>query len=74
MQICNIGLKTIKDVLIFQQIANSIPGKVTVRKDIYVVDGKSLMGLFSLDTSANISVEMPDDATELANYVSNFVI
>lgn len=53
-----IRLKTIEDVKDFCKTAMKIPSEVYVTEGRCRVDGKSLMGLFSLDLSNPILVEV----------------
>lgn len=54
-------LSSISNVKSFSELAVHEKGKVTVRSGYYVVDGKSILGLFSLDLSKPISVECSDE-------------
>lgn len=51
-------LKTIEDVKDFCKTAMKIPSEVYVTEGRCRVDGKSLMGIFSLDLSNPITVEV----------------
>ena len=46
-----IKLVTVSDVALFNATCNSVNCKTILRSDCYVVDAKSLMGIFSLDLS-----------------------
>lgn len=67
-----IKISTISDVTNLCQEATKVDGDVTVRKGKYVVDGKSLMGIFSIDMSDGVQVEYPEDAAEFAEYIKKF--
>ncbi len=47
-------LSTITDVKDFVQIVNRYPYHVDLISDRYIVDGKSIMGIFSLDLAQPI--------------------
>lgn len=68
--IANIELNTIDDVKNFITIANEYDGQITVRSGGYAVDGKSIMGIFSLDLSKQLTVEFSD--TPIKEYLSKF--
>ena len=67
-----VKINGISDVSNFASMASRVNGDVIVKKGIYVVDGKSLMGLYSLDLTAGVTVEYPEDATDFENYVVTF--
>lgn len=67
-----VKINGISDVSNFASMASRVNGDVIVKKGIYVVDGKSLMGLYSLDLTAGVTVEYPEDATDFENYVITF--
>ena len=49
------GLQSIKN---FINIANKYPFDIILKSNKYVVDAKSIMGVFSLDLSKPVSVEI----------------
>jgi hypothetical protein len=59
----NILLKSINDVKDFVNIANRYEFDVDLTSGRYVVDAKSIMGIFSLDLSKAIKVEVQSDTT-----------
>lgn len=58
----NVRLNTIDSVKLFCERANICPCKLWLESDTYKVDAKSLMGIFSLDTSKSIALEVEDGA------------
>lgn len=56
----NVTLNTINDVKSFVNTSNKFNGDVLIRNGHYVVDGKSLLGIFSLDLSKGLTVEFSD--------------
>ena len=54
----NVLLNDIDLVKEFCRRATDVDGDVDVTKGRYVIDGKSIMGLFSLDLSQAITVEI----------------
>ncbi len=57
-----VDLNNIERVKKFVKIAMSIPTDVIVTEGKYTIDGKSLMGLFSLDLSRPVSVHVSEAA------------
>lgn len=56
-----INLNSIEGVKDLCLAACKQDGKVTVKSSTYVVDGKSVMGLFSLNLSEPVIVEVEDE-------------
>lgn len=56
-----INLNKITDINKFIEIASTIPSKVFVSTDEYVVDGKSILGVMSLDLSKDIVVKTEEE-------------
>lgn len=52
-----IYLNKINDITNFLKITNNSSGEFYIKSDKYIVDGKSLLGLFSLDLSKPITLE-----------------
>lgn len=44
------------------QLAGQVDGDVTFRKGVYCIDGKSLMGVLSINCSTGATVEYPESA------------
>ena len=75
MKAFNITLKSINDVKDFVNIVNKYNFDVDLASGRYVVDAKSIMGIFSLDLSKPIRVEVHDD--ECGNFcdeIKNFMV
>lgn len=73
-KIKTIKLNYISDVYKFVELACKIDGKVEVSSGSFVVDGASLMGIFSIDPSKKFAVEYPADADEFNDFISQFVV
>lgn len=70
-----IKLNQINDVQDFAKAATMMPFAVDLCSGRYVIDGKSLMGIFSLDLSQKIEVVAhTDDASALKAAVQKFVV
>ena len=59
-----IKLVSIDDVTNFCHVASNVIGDVTVKTDKYIVNGKSIMGVLSLDLSNPICVEVKGKTVE----------
>lgn len=67
-------LKSINDVKNFVRIANDFRYDVDLVSGRYVVDAKSIMGIFSLDLSSPILVNIhSDDCQDLIDELAPFV-
>lgn len=64
MQTFNLLLSSINDVKDFVNIVSKYDFDVDLTSGRYVVDAKSIMGIFSLDLSRPIKVEVHDDNCE----------
>lgn len=70
-----IKLDTIKKVKDFVELANSIPNLVDVSRGRFSVDGKSLLGMFSLDLEQDLKATIYGDITEdVAHKISQFEV
>jgi len=67
-----IKLRGINDVVKFTQEASMVDGDVIISRGSYKVDGKSLMGMLSIDVSQGISVEYPEDAEKFDNFLKTY--
>ncbi len=75
MKAFNIMLKTINDVKDFVNIANKYDFDVDLTSGRYVVDAKSIMGIFSLDFNKLIKVEVhTDDCESFYNEIKPFMV
>ena len=59
-----VSLSSIEDVRLFVNAATRCPCEVDVRSGRYVIDAKSIMGLFSLDLSQPVRVEVHGSDSE----------
>ena len=59
----DVMFKTLPDVQKFVNIVNRYSYDVDLKSGKYVVDAKSIMGIFSLDLSKPISLELHSDDT-----------
>ena len=74
MKTFNILLKSITDVKDFVNTVNRYDFDVDLTSGRYVVDAKSIMGIFSLDLSKPIKVEVHvEDCGQFCDEIKNFL-
>lgn len=70
-----VHLKSINDVKEFVRLVNEFPYEVDLASGRYIVDAKSIMGIFSLDLANPIEVQIhQDDSADLEDSLKNFRI
>ncbi len=75
MKVFDIMLKSINDVKDFVNIVNKYDFDVDLSSGRYVVDAKSIMGIFSLDLSKPIKVEIhTPDCENFYEEVKPFIV
>ena len=61
MKSLKININSINKVKTFVNIINTFDGNFDLVSDRYIVDAKSIMGIFSLDVSNTIRLDIHDD-------------
>ncbi len=75
MQKMKVQLKSIHEVKEFVRIVNDYPFYVDLSSGRYIVDAKSIMGIFSLDLANPIEVEIhSDDCASLKKRLSPYAV
>jgi len=75
MKTLDISLKSINDVKDFVNIVNKYDFDVDLSSGRYIVDAKSIMGIFSLDLSKPIRVEIQiDDCGSFCEEIKRFKV
>ena len=69
-----ISIKGLHDVYTFISKAQAVDGDVTVKRGRYAVDGKSVLGIFSLDMSQDVTVIYPASAVEFDQFCEQFKV
>ncbi len=64
MKTCNILLSSINDVKNFVNLVGRFDYDIDLASGRYIVDAKSIMGIFSLDLSKPIAVEIHSDSCD----------
>lgn len=77
MKVFEVQLTSINDVKSFVNAACLQPFDIDIVSGRYVIDAKSIMGIFSVDLSKPIRVEVhgtDEDGREFYNAIKDFVI
>lgn len=75
MKAFNIMLRSINDVKDFVNLVNKYKFDVDLTSGRYVVDAKSIMGIFSLDLGKPIRVEVhTDECDSFCNEINSFIV
>lgn len=75
MKVFNLMLNSINDVKDFVNIVSKYDFDVDLTSGRYVVDAKSIMGIFSLNLSKPIKVEVhSDDCQKFMDEVARFIV
>lgn len=75
MKTFNIMLRSINDVKDFVNVVNKYDFDVDLTSGRYVVDAKSIMGIFSLDLSKPIRVEVHvEDCENFCSEIKAFIV
>ena len=69
-----IKINSLNDVYDFVKHAQDVEGDIVVSKGIFHVDGKSVLGILSLDMSDGVNVMYPEEATAFDEFLSKFKI
>ncbi|MBQ3589472.1 MAG: HPr family phosphocarrier protein [Clostridia bacterium] len=75
MKTCKIKLSSIQDVREFVDIVTGFEIEIDLSSGRYVVDAKSIMGIFSLDLMSVITLTAhTDDPSELFKKLERFIV
>ena len=75
MKTVNIKLSLAENVKQFVNIVNRYPCEIDLRSGRHVVDAKSILGIFSLDLSKPITMEIySDDCDDLLKEIESFIV
>ena len=70
-----IKLTSISDVQTFVNAVSRLSGDIDLRSGRYVVDAKSIMGIFSLDLMQPVEMTIQGDASEeLLKSIDRFIV
>lgn len=68
-----IKITEIDDVNKFVQYAKNVRGDVLVSRGQFCIDGKSILGIYSLDISQGCTVQYPENEKEFDNFIQQFM-
>lgn len=68
-----IKITGLADVYNFIAEATKVEGDIVIKRGKFVIDAKSIMGIFSIDMSNPVTVIYPADANEFDKYIQQFV-
>ena len=72
---CKVALNSVKDVKAFVNITFRAEKDVDIHCGKYHIDGKSIMGIFSLELDNPIEVELDEyDAEKLLGELQRFIV
>lgn len=76
MQSINIKLDSINKVKSFVNTISSFNGDFDLASDRYVVDAKSIMGIFSLDLSSTLKLDIydEDEVASVKEKLADFIV
>ena len=75
MKACQIKLSSIQDVREFVEIVTGYNFEIDLSCGRYVVDAKSIMGIFSLDLMSEITLTAhTDNESKLFNELKKFIV
>ncbi len=75
MKQVTIQLNTVSDAKKFVSIVSNYNFDIDLISDRYVVDAKSIMGIFSLDISKSLTlVAQTDDAGDLIAEIADYIV
>lgn len=75
MKSVNVGFSSTESVKEFVNIVTHYPFDVDMHSGRYIVDAKSLLGIFSLDLTKPIACEIySDNCAELLKDIAKFII
>lgn len=70
VEVLDVSLNTIEKVKKFTNIANSFDCEIDVLQGRYIVSGHSIMGVFSLNLTETVTVEIDsDDEKEIDKFL-----
>ena len=73
MKSVKISLQMAQNVKELEKIVQDCPYEIDLKSDKYIVDAKSILGIFSLDLSKPLVVEIhSDDCDDLINALKKF--
>lgn len=69
-----IKIESLTDLSKFVIEASKVDGDILIYRGKYCIDGKSMLGIMSIDISDKCKIEYPEDAIEFEKYIKQFEI
>lgn len=69
-----ISIKGLNDVYNFVANTQKVDGDITVRRGRAEVDGKSILGVFSIDMSQNVTIIYPENTPDFEKFIEQFKV
>ena len=75
MKSMQISLEKASQVKDFVQIVQKYPYDIELKSERYIVDAKSILGIFSLDLARPLTIEIhSDDCDEFVKQLERFIV
>jgi len=74
MKVMTVRIRGVADAATLVEHAKEINTDVTIRHGKFCIDGKSILGVLSLDMSDGVQVEYDEDETEFENWLRRFEV
>ena len=75
MYIVAISLSSVESVKKFVNIASKYKFPITLHSDNYIINGKSIMGIFSLDLSKPLTLKVEQEVLQsFIDEISQFIV
>ena len=74
MRIVYVDLSTVKDVHAFVTIISALDGQFDFLSERYVLDARSLMGIFRLDLTKPLRLRVEKDTAKTMNAIRRFIV
>ena len=69
-----ISIQGLYDVYTFIEKAQAVDGDVTIKRGRYCADAKSILGVFSIDMSQDVTVIYPESAVDFETFIELFKV
>ena len=75
MYIVSISLSSVESVKNFVNIVSKYKFPITLHSDNYIINGKSIMGIFSLDLSKPLTLKVEEEVPQnFINEINQFIV
>lgn len=74
MKAMTVRIRGVADAALLVEHAKEINTDVTIRRGKFYIDGKSILGVLSLDMSDGVQVEYDENETEFENWLRRFEV